>query len=71
MCRNATNAVFGSALPSIPHWPAADTLLSVRSKIGFDIAHCRAYIALMRMNANQIIRNSMKPCRKREIWVSP
>jgi hypothetical protein len=40
----------------------------VRELIG-----CRAFhhIALMRMNANNTMRSSMKPSRKREIWVSP
>ena len=29
------------------------------------------HMALMRMNANNTMRSSMKPCWKREIWVSP
>src|SRR5262245_48488632 len=40
----------------------------VRELIGCRLLH---HIALMRMNANNTMRSSMKPCRKREIWVSP
>jgi hypothetical protein len=40
----------------------------VRERIGRRHAH---HIALMRMNANNTMRASMKPWRKREIWVSP
>jgi hypothetical protein len=36
--------------------------------IGWRALH---HIALMRMNANNTMRSSMKPCRNREIWVSP
>jgi hypothetical protein len=40
----------------------------LRELIGWRPRH---HIALMRMNANNTMRSSMKPCRKREIWVSP
>src|SRR5262249_60127250 len=40
----------------------------VRELTGWRLLH---HIALMRMNANSTMRSSMKPWRKREIWVSP
>src|SRR5262249_8822993 len=40
----------------------------LRELMGWRALH---HIALTRMNANNTMRSSMKPCRKREIWVSP
>ena len=63
----------GDAVVEIVVDEAQNRLALPHSAVIHELIGCRAlhHIALMRMNANNTMRSSMKPWRKREIWVSP
>ncbi len=62
------NAVVEIVVDDAQHPLAFPDAAVIRELIGGGASH---HIALMRMNANKTMRSSMKPCRKREICVSP
>src|SRR6516225_10281842 len=63
----------GDAIVEILVDEAQDRLAIPDAAVVGELVGCRAlhHIALIRMNANDTMRSSMKPWRKREIWVSP
>src|SRR6266481_5242855 len=69
----AASAGGGDAVVEILVDEAQDRLAVPYAAVVRELTGCRAlhHIALMRMNANNTMRSSMKPWRKREIWVSP
>src|SRR6516162_9226879 len=69
----AASAGGGDAIVEILVDQAQDRLALPHAAVVHELLGRRAlhHIALMRMNANNTMRSSMKPCPKREIWVSP
>src|SRR5262249_52460552 len=69
--RQAETAGRGDAIVKILVDETEHALALPHPAVSGEVIGAFHHIALMRMNANSTMRSSMKPCRKREICVSP